>query len=319
MRGAFSALFHGRTLLFLGYGLADDDFDQLLARVRALAGDQPPRHFAIAPNGSIGGYRRKLLESSGVSLITYANEDGSHVELSQFIKAVAQGSGLDSTLAQPSPRPVVSRRIPGISARAQQIVDERPSYWEIKLFNQMLMTELATSAGARRDMDLGIAFGHVERQEPRETIRWVGSQFHEIGQIAEGLASLVNVGLADAMGPPGQPGDPEKLVYVANRIGQAYREIIGWSLRWRTLHAEAIFDGLRELGQSAGGRLVHQLEDWSRRIDLAIRDTLDAEVPPAPGTVVTLSVKIDFPPEWEENMSAEMRKVRRYLGVPDDE
>lgn len=319
MKGAFSALFHGRTLLFLGYGLADDDFDQLLSRVRALAGDQPPRHFAIVPNGGIGGYRRKLLESSGVSLITYANQDGSHGELPRLIRAVAQGSSLITPLAQTSPRSLVSLKISGISARAQTIVDERPLHWENRLFSQVLTDELAASAGERRDMELGITFGLVERQAPHETMRWMGSQFHGISQITEGLANLVNVGLVDAMGPPGQPGDPEKLVYVANRIGQTYRETIAWSMRWRRLHAEAMFDKLRELGQDAGGRLVHQLENWSRRIELAIRDILDAEIPLAPGTAVSLSVTIDLPPNWQENVSAELRKLRPYFGMPDDE
>lgn len=49
LQTAFEALFHARTLLFVGYGLDDDNSEHILRRVRALAGDQPPRHFACVP------------------------------------------------------------------------------------------------------------------------------------------------------------------------------------------------------------------------------------------------------------------------------
>jgi hypothetical protein len=39
---AVAAVFRAHTVLFVGYGLADDDFDQVLARMRALSGDAPP-------------------------------------------------------------------------------------------------------------------------------------------------------------------------------------------------------------------------------------------------------------------------------------
>lgn len=74
----FTALFHTHALLFIGYGLADDDFDAILARVRAFAGEQPPRHFALAPAASVTPMKRKRLQSAGVRVLTYANHDGAH-------------------------------------------------------------------------------------------------------------------------------------------------------------------------------------------------------------------------------------------------
>jgi hypothetical protein len=53
LKEAFSAIFHTCPILFVGYGLADDDFDQILGRVRALAGGKASRHFAAV--GCEGG------------------------------------------------------------------------------------------------------------------------------------------------------------------------------------------------------------------------------------------------------------------------
>jgi hypothetical protein len=168
-------------------------------------------------------------------------------------------------------------------------------------------------------MELGVSFGPIEQRDPLEAISWVGAQFGAIGRVVTSLSSLVNVGLADAMGPPGKPGDPKKLVYVANRIGRAYRDVIDWTLRWRRMHADAAFEGLSELGQSAGTRLVRQIEDWNERIAATIRDVLDGAGPLAPGTIIELSVTIDLPPEWEENVHKEIRNLGRQFGVHDDD
>jgi hypothetical protein len=313
MGSAFSALFHGRTLLFVGYGLADDDFDRLLARVRAFAGDQPPRHFALVPSSEVGSYRRRLLESSGVSVITYSNDDGSHKELPPLIEAIAQGPGQASARIADA-FPTAPRKVPGATEQTQRIVDERPPHWELRLFSRALSDELYASSSERRDMTLGVSFDSLEAKEPHEALSWIATQFGSIARTVEILSNLVNLGLNDAMGPSGEPGDPEKLVYVANRIGQAYREAIAWTLRWQRLHTDDAFARVIALGQSAGTRLVHQIEDWNGRIANVICEILDEQPTPPPGTVIDLSVVIDLPQDWEENMQSEFKRLGLQFG-----
>jgi hypothetical protein len=69
-RRTLEALFSAHPILFVGYGLADDDFDGLLAAARALSGEQPPMHFALL-QGPIPPYRRKKLEAAGLRLVEY--------------------------------------------------------------------------------------------------------------------------------------------------------------------------------------------------------------------------------------------------------
>ncbi len=78
LQGAFSALFHACPILFVGYGLADDDLDVVLGRVRALAGPSPPRHFALVAADTVTPFRRSRLEQGGIRLIPYDNPDGKH-------------------------------------------------------------------------------------------------------------------------------------------------------------------------------------------------------------------------------------------------
>jgi hypothetical protein len=90
LQTAFYALFHACPILFVGYGLADDDFDQVLSRVRALAGDQPPRHFALIAEETLTPNGKARLEASGVQIIPYANPDGKHGEVVRILDWLAR-------------------------------------------------------------------------------------------------------------------------------------------------------------------------------------------------------------------------------------
>jgi hypothetical protein len=90
-RTTFSALFLSCPILFVGFGLVDDNFESLFAQVRALAGDQPPRHFALLPQGTLQGLRRDRVAQAGVRLIEYPNLDGKHTDVARILDWLAQG------------------------------------------------------------------------------------------------------------------------------------------------------------------------------------------------------------------------------------
>ncbi len=90
LKAAFTAFFHAAPILFVGYGLADDDFDVHLSQVRDFAGDQPPRHFALVSADSVKPHRRKKLETAGIRLIAYENPDGKHTAVVEMLRQLAQ-------------------------------------------------------------------------------------------------------------------------------------------------------------------------------------------------------------------------------------
>lgn len=82
-RAVFEALFRAYPILFVGYGLADDDFDQTLAATRALAGQNPPQHFALLL-GPVTTYRRTRLQQAGIRLLEYDN----HAEVPGILRSL---------------------------------------------------------------------------------------------------------------------------------------------------------------------------------------------------------------------------------------
>ncbi|WP_437331697.1 SIR2 family protein [Sorangium sp. So ce394] len=98
LQSAVRALFHACPILFVGFGFADDNLDQALGEVRALAGEQPPPHFALLVNDALTPFRRRKLEAAGIRVIPYENPDGAHARVPAILRWVAQGEG-DSTAA----------------------------------------------------------------------------------------------------------------------------------------------------------------------------------------------------------------------------
>ena len=85
-RLVLTALFHSSHFLFVGFGLEDDDTDQLFAQVRALEGEQPPLHFALM-RGPVGPHRRRLCDETGIRILEYAE----HTEVPDLLRSLAEG------------------------------------------------------------------------------------------------------------------------------------------------------------------------------------------------------------------------------------
>lgn len=85
----FKALYMTHPILFVGFGLADDNLDVMLGKVRALSEGQPPTHYALMPEGNVDPARRRRLEAAGVHLLLYENADGTHAEVEQVLRGLA--------------------------------------------------------------------------------------------------------------------------------------------------------------------------------------------------------------------------------------
>jgi hypothetical protein len=119
---AFDALFRTCPILFVGYSLADPDLEQTFAHTRALAGEQPPSHYALVPKDSVAPFRSKKLQEAGLQLIPYDNADGRHAEAAALLRVVA-GAPARATVAAPAGPPRYVRR-PREEAEALRLFHE---------------------------------------------------------------------------------------------------------------------------------------------------------------------------------------------------
>jgi hypothetical protein len=89
LQATFEALYRTHPMLFVGFGLADDNIDLTLGKVRALSAGQPPAHFALLPRAVLRPSRRRTLEATGIRLLEYANAHGDHREVTEVLRWLA--------------------------------------------------------------------------------------------------------------------------------------------------------------------------------------------------------------------------------------
>ncbi|WP_437683183.1 SIR2 family protein [Sorangium sp. So ce131] len=80
VRSALTTVLSTCPMLFVGFGRADGNLDEMLSDIHALSGSSPPPRFVLVPRASLTPYRRTMLVDMGFQLLPYDTPDGSHDE-----------------------------------------------------------------------------------------------------------------------------------------------------------------------------------------------------------------------------------------------
>ena len=86
-KSLFSALLMTRALLFVGYSLNDPDFRLLFEGALTQFKDHTPERYAIMAD--VGPIERRVLrQNTGIRVLSYRNESGTHGEVTEFLEQV---------------------------------------------------------------------------------------------------------------------------------------------------------------------------------------------------------------------------------------
>lgn len=138
-----------------------------------------------------------------------------------------------------------SKKVLSLDASCFQILLLRPFAWEHKFFGQVLRFKLMELSDHRRDFDYGFTFA------PAKSIRTVDELFDyihlkvsQLQKSIDNISILIYTTLPEALGAPGADGDPEHIIYAADKLAAIYSSIIDWSLDFNTIITDDDFNGL---------------------------------------------------------------------------
>jgi len=159
-----------------------------------------------------------------------------------------------------------------LRGRALRLALEKPTAWEYRLFAQAVADQVDLAGDTRREHRLALAVGPREFVPEWQFPEWASTRFAELQSLCSAFAKLFNETAQEAFGPPGKPGDPESIMFVAKQIGAVYREAIAWSKRVQLTISEKRFEAvMREMAEftndiiakieSFGPSLLRQIDD----------------------------------------------------------
>ncbi len=201
-----------------------------------------------------------------------------------------------------------------------RLVIERPTAWEYRLFNHVLAQEISRLKRQRHDFTYGIAFGRSEHlADASEVYSWIGRKLAEGERLVDAVNPIVNVALQDALGPDGVPGDPEKLLYAAQRLAEMYRHAIEWAIDTRRVAVAD--DEYKEIVRIVGtflNNVITEVEVFSERIlretEEAIANNLNLR-----GEKKVLDFTLTITLFGLEEFRQEMKRLRELYGLDPEE
>jgi Domain of unknown function (DUF4062) len=170
---------------------------------------------------------------------------------------------------------------------------EKPSAWEYQLFFQACLDEIERRSWLLRDHRAGVALGLSEDVPAHLAAEWILTRSHELQGLVATLNHLLNVEAGASFGEPGQPGDPDHIMWAARKLGDILQVALEWSHRIRRARVHEPFKrAAREMSAFAND-LVDQIVAFPSSKLAQIEDALVAASAGRPQTLqFTLTITL---------------------------
>jgi uncharacterized protein DUF4236 len=145
------------------------------------------------------------------------------------------------------------------------LAKQRPSNWEFPFLQRALASRIdQINALWQKATTTGM--------DEFSFSQWVGAHLDQLHEDLPTLQRLLTTDLAAALGPPGKPGSPEKLMEVVEGLTELMEALIGWE-ELVTLFAEnPLFRPVAETMSGMSRPFLDCINELQRRLDTQIPD-----------------------------------------------
>lgn len=192
---------------------------------------------------------------------------------------------------------------------AVRAVIEQPYAWEYKFFAHVLKDEMDKLQKRKWDFQYGIFDGHTITFDNIELLEDISQKADEMMKLTDILNVIINNIFGEAIAEPGVPSDLEKMIYVSKKLASVCERMIGWSLYFKSLHVDAIFDHLLELLYKLSESPLNKIEQFV--YDLYNELTAIPDVDDGEERNISVSCVLDE--SNTEEISKEIENITRML------
>jgi hypothetical protein len=204
-------------------------------------------------------------------------------------------------------RQILARQLDGFSDSsylAQQIVVDKPRFWEYKLATELLRTNLKPSVVRWNALKRGLYVRTTTTISLADVSSWLAARFNETGKLAVAFGELTTNELPKAFGEPGEAGEPSEILRACALIVDCATRAIEWE---EVIHFAIVpteFEAVRALLPGLAGQIVDQFA----RIPIETAAIFEGD--PTPGER-HISLKVGIPEGWMERYHAELDRAVR--------
>ena len=189
---------------------------------------------------------------------------------------------------------------------ALRLLIERPPGWEYLLFTESFYDGVKGLAELKRDWQYQVAVGAGTVLSPAGLLKHINEKTPEAKRILDNLGILFNDVWPAAMGKPGEPGDPEEILYVADRLTSVYRNTLAWKLDFQRLAVPPELSRLKQLASCLCDNMVREIEEFSQSMKTSFAEGVRV-ARAGEKVVITMTLKPTIPDMTEYH--AELKRV----------
>ncbi|WP_154795791.1 TIR domain-containing protein [Occultella kanbiaonis] len=206
-------------------------------------------------------------------------------------------------------------RVPRSQEAIEALMTERTGYWEYLLYGGLLRANMDKLEPKYQDFVMGYARRNGRRLSRDELIDFTQAAISAISAITENFNMVLDAGVQErAFGKPGEPGDVDRIVHMAEKFISVYEDFMDWAADLRGTSAQ--------LGGGAGA--LRALSRWAEqpveecrrfvRDFVAELDTVEKRVEAGEQVRIVMPVTLEMDPA----ISAEFHEKLRAAFEDDD-
>jgi hypothetical protein len=199
----------------------------------------------------------------------------------------------------------------GASPQVHRIALERPRGWEYWLFFQAWLDEIGRRSWPLRDHKARVTVGVSEDVPAESAPEWLLTRLHELQSAVTSLNHLVNVEAGASFGEPGQPGDPDHILWTAGRLGEVLQAALEWSHRIRLARVHEPFESAAAEMSAFADDVIEQIVSFPGPKLQQIQEALEA---PAGQGSVTLTWTMTITLSNLEPFTNALAQARAHYG-----
>jgi hypothetical protein len=190
---------------------------------------------------------------------------------------------------------------------------DSPPAWEHLLFGQVLGDSLAEMRRMRRQQQLGLAF--VAGEHIAKPMKWIQAQMQDIKRMGEMAPPLTDGWLMQALGKPGDSGDPEEIILAAQSFADLYRAFITWSLRLFSANVPEEFRRLKTIGARYTSETIAEIEQLGPHVIERVR--LELAKPENERQPLEFTFRGWIVDQTVADFNRELRRLEKHFGGGD--
>ena len=196
-----------------------------------------------------------------------------------------------------------------LPSEAIRMIIEKPFAWEYKFLAYVIYYEMKKLKTNKWDLKYELSFADAVSYSPLEFIDVIQDKFNEISKSVGYLGTIINKSIMDAIGEPGKPSDLELMIYTAKRLSAIYQQFIGWSLYFKSVCVDKVFDHLIELLYIFPRSVLNQIDAFVEKMHTEITSIPSVK----DETVRTISLHLTLDESNTNEIVAEINRLNLIL------